>query len=471
MVRAVLEPGGDAATALYIVAFSLFIIGIKQGTHPTTAKRGNLIAAAGMAIAVVTTLLLDGMGNWGLIFLGLGIGTAVGVIASIRVQMTEMPQMVALYNGVGGGAVALIAWSEIRHGISLGEDFPLDELIPVIFAGIVGSVSFWGSNIAFAKLQDLIPTRPIAAPGQQVINAILLLAIVVISVVLAVDHESPSEGLFILLLVLAAILGNLVVLPIGGADMPVVISLLNAFTGLSAAAAGFALDNVALIVAGTLVGSSGTILTLEMATAMNRSVSNILFSGFGGAPAGGGGGSGEEKPHVSIGAQDAAIKLAYADSVVIVPGYGLAVAQAQHAIKEVADELEKRGVTVNYAIHPVAGRMPGHMNVLLAEADVAYENLKEMEEINPEMSRTDVAVVVGANDVTNPAAKNDPDSPIAGMPIIEVSEAQEVIVIKRSLSPGFAGIDNDLFYEPNTSMLFADAKAAAAEIAAEIGNL
>jgi NAD(P) transhydrogenase subunit beta len=471
MIQAVFEPGGDAATALYIVAFSLFIIGIKQGTHPTTAKRGNLIAAGGMAVAVVTTLLLDGMGNWGLIFLGLAIGTAVGVIASIRVQMTEMPQMVALYNGVGGGAVALIAWSEIRHGISLGEDFPLDELIPVIFAGIVGSVSFWGSNIAFAKLQDLIPTRPIAAPGQQVINALLLLAIVVISVVLAVDHESPSQGLFILLLVLAAILGNLVVLPIGGADMPVVISLLNAFTGLSAAAAGFALDNVALIVAGTLVGSSGTILTLEMATAMNRSVSNILFSGFGGAPSGGGGGTGEEKPHVSIGAQDAAIKLAYADSVVIVPGYGLAVAQAQHAIKEVADELEKRGVTVNYAIHPVAGRMPGHMNVLLAEADVAYENLKEMEEINPEMPRTDVAVVVGANDVTNPAAKNDPDSPIAGMPIIEVSEAQEVIVIKRSLSPGFAGIDNDLFYEPNTSMLFADAKAAAGEIAAEIGNL
>jgi NAD(P) transhydrogenase subunit beta len=468
---AVLKPGGDAATALYIVAFSLFIIGIKQGTHPTSAKRGNLIAAGGMAVAVVTTLLLDGMGNWGLIALGLAVGTAVGVIASIRVQMTEMPQMVALYNGVGGGAVALIAWSEIRHGISIGEDFPLDSLIPIIFAGVVGSVSFWGSNIAFAKLQDLIPTRPLAAPGQQVINAILLIAIVVICVVLAVDHESPSQGLFILLLVLAAILGNLVVLPIGGADMPVVISLLNAFTGLSAAAAGFALDNVALIVAGTLVGSSGTILTLEMATAMNRSVSNILFSGFGGAPSGGGGGGGEEKPHVAIGAQDAAIKLAYADTVVVVPGYGLAVAQAQHAIKEVADELEKRGVTVNYAIHPVAGRMPGHMNVLLAEADVPYEQLKEMEEINPEMSRTDVAVVVGANDVTNPAAKNDPDSPIAGMPIIEVSEAQQVIVIKRSLSPGFAGIDNDLFYEPNTSMLFADAKQAAADIASEIQQL
>jgi H+-translocating NAD(P) transhydrogenase subunit beta len=471
MVEAVLQPGGDAATALYIVAFSLFIIGVKRGTHPTTAKQGNLVAAVGMAVAVVTTLLLDGIGNWGLIALGLGVGTAVGVIASVRVQMTEMPQMVALYNGVGGGAVALIAWSEIRHGISLGHEIPLDELIPVLFAAVVGSVSFWGSNIAFAKLQDLIPTRPLAVPGQQVINALLLVGILAACVNIAVNNNDPSQAIFIATLIAAGLLGNLVVLPIGGADMPVVISLLNAFTGLSAAAAGFALDNVALIVAGTLVGSSGTILTMEMATAMNRSVANVLFAGFGGAPSGGGGGSAEERPHVSIGAQDAAIKLAYADSVVIVPGYGLAVAQAQHAIKEVGDELEKRGVTVNYAIHPVAGRMPGHMNVLLAEADVPYEQLKEMEEINPEMPRTDVAVVVGANDVTNPAAKNDPDSPIAGMPIIEVDEAQQVIVIKRSLSPGFAGIDNDLFYEPNTSMLFADAKQAAADIAAEIQNL
>ncbi len=472
IAEAVLKPGGDAATALYIVAFSLFIIGVKRGTHPTTAKQGNMVAAVGMAVAVVMTLLLDGVGNWGLIALGLGIGTAIGVVASTRVQMTEMPQMVALYNGVGGGAVALIAWSEIRHGISLGETIPLDTLIPVLFAAVVGSVSFWGSNIAFAKLQDLIPTKPLSVPGQQVINALLLIGILGACVDIAVNNGDPSQAIFIGILVAAAVLGNLVVLPIGGADMPVVISLLNAFTGLSAAAAGFALDNVALIVAGTLVGSSGTILTMEMATAMNRSVANVLFAGFGGAPAaGGGGGGGEERPHVSIGAQDAAIKLAYADSVVIVPGYGLAVAQAQHAIKEVADELEKRGVTVSYAIHPVAGRMPGHMNVLLAEADVPYEQLKEMEEINPEMSRTDVAVVVGANDVTNPAAKNDPDSPIAGMPIIEVDEAQQVIVIKRSLSPGFAGIDNDLFYEPNTSMLFDDAKKAAADIAAEIQNL
>jgi NAD(P) transhydrogenase subunit beta len=477
MVSAVLQPGGDGATALYIVAFSLFIIGIKRGTHPTTAKQGNLVAAAGMVVAVVTTLLLDGMGNWGLIALGLGIGTAVGVIASVRVQMTEMPQMVALYNGVGGGAVALIAWSEIRNEIAAINSghissVPLEILIPILFAAVVGSISFWGSNIAFAKLQDLIPTKPLAVPGQQVINGALLIGIIAACVSIAVGNDDPSQLTFIGILIAAGLLGNLVVLPIGGADMPVVISLLNAFTGLSAAAAGFALDNVALIVAGTLVGSSGTILTMEMATAMNRSVANVLFAGFGGAPSGGGGGgSTEERPHVSIGAQDAAIKLAYADTVVIVPGYGLAVAQAQHAIKEVADELEKRGITVNYAIHPVAGRMPGHMNVLLAEADVPYENLKEMEEINPEMARTDVAVVVGANDVTNPAAKNDPDSPIAGMPIIEVNEAQQVIVIKRSLSPGFAGIDNDLFYEPNTSMLFADAKAAAAEIAAEIQNL
>ena len=466
---AVLEPGGSAATALYIVAFSLFIIGIKQGTSPTTAKRGNLIAAVGMAIAVVTTLLLDGIGNWGVIVAGLLVGGAIGVVASIRVQMTQMPQMVALYNGVGGGAVALIAWSEFRHGA--GGDFPLESFIPILLAAVIGSVSFWGSNIAFAKLQDLIPTRPLAVPGQQVINAVLLAAIVVICIVLGINHnDDPSQALFILILVAAALLGNLVVLPIGGADMPVVISLLNALTGLSAAAAGFALDNVALIVAGTIVGSSGTILTMEMATAMNRSVPNILFAGFGGAPAGAAG-STEERPHRSIGAQDAAIALAYADSVVIVPGYGLAVAQAQHAVKEMADELEKRGVEVRYAIHPVAGRMPGHMNVLLAEADVPYEKLVEMEDINPDMPRTDVAVVIGANDVTNPAAKDDPDSPIAGMPIIEVSEAKQVIVVKRSLSPGFAGIDNDLFYLDKTAMLFADAKKAAQEVAGEVTNL
>jgi H+-translocating NAD(P) transhydrogenase subunit beta len=467
---AVIEPGGDLATVLYIVSFSLFILGVRRGTHPTTAKQGNLIAATGMAIAIVTTLLLDGIGNWGLLILGLAIGTAVGVVASLRVQMTAMPQMVALYNGVGGGAVALISWSEFRHGLALGVEIPLDALIPIMFSMVIGSVSFWGSNIAFAKLQGLIPGQPVKVPGQQVVNALLLVGIVAACIVIGATNDDPSQGLFIAVLIAAALLGNLVVLPIGGADMPVVIALLNAFTGLAAAGAGFALDNVALIVAGTLVGSSGTILTLEMATAMNRSVPNILFAGFGALPEAAAAG-GEERPHRSIGAQDAAIALAYADSVVIVPGYGMAVAQAQHAVKEMADELERRGVEVNYAIHPVAGRMPGHMNVLLAEADVPYEKLKEMDEINPEMPRTDVAVVIGANDVTNPAAKDDPNSPIAGMPIIEVDEAQQVIVIKRSLSPGFAGIDNDLFYHEKTSMLFSDAKAAAQDIAAEVEEL
>ncbi len=469
---ALLAPTAAGTQVLYIVSFSMFIIGIRRGTHPTTAKQGNLIAAAGMVVAVVTTLLLDGIGNWGLIATGLLIGTAVGVVASQRVQMTAMPQMVALYNGVGGGAVALIAWSEFRHELSLGGSIPLDTFVPILFSMVIGSISFWGSNIAFGKLQGLISGQPVKLPGQQFVNAALLIGIVVACVALGIDHDSgPSQALFIAVLIAAGILGNLFVLPIGGADMPVVISLLNAFTGLSAAAAGIALDNVALIVAGTLVGSSGTILTLEMATAMNRSVANVLFAGFGALPEGGGAGGGEERPHTSIGAQDAAIKLAYADSVVIVPGYGMAVAQAQHAVKEMANALEKRGIEVNYAIHPVAGRMPGHMNVLLAEADVPYEQLREMDDINPEMPQTDVAVVIGANDVTNPAAKDDPSSPIAGMPIIEVSEAHEVIVIKRSLSPGFAGIDNDLFYAENTSMLFSDAKQAAADIAGEIENL
>jgi NAD(P) transhydrogenase subunit beta len=464
-----LTESSDFVTACYIVAFSLFILGIRQGTHPRTARRGNVIAACGMLIAIAITLSLDVIGNGVLILIGILIGTAVGVIASYRVQMTQMPQMVALYNGVGGGAAALISWSEFRHTTSGGSSVSLEILMPILFSTVVGSVSFWGSNIAFGKLQDLIPSRPILIPFQHIFNGLLLAAILAGCIVLGIDHNSPSEGLYIGVLIGAAVLGNLFVLPIGGAGMPVVISLLNAFTGLSAAAAGFALDNVALIVAGTLVGSSGTILTIEMSRAMNRSIGNLLFSGFGAVTAAAG--EREERPVTSIGPEDAAIKLGYADSVVFVPGYGMAVAQAQHAVKELADELQKRGVEVNFAIHPVAGRMPGHMNVLLAEADVPYEQLREMEEINPELPRTDVAVVIGANDVTNPAAKDDPDSPIAGMPIIEVGQAREVIVIKRSLSPGFAGIDNDLFYRDNTSMLFSDAKGAASDIAAQVEEL
>jgi NAD(P) transhydrogenase subunit beta len=466
---AALSPTDDIVTVGYIAAFSLFIFGVRQGTHPTTARRGNMIAAAGMLIAVAITLSLDVIGNGALILIGILIGTAVGTIASYRVQMTQMPQMVALYNGVGGGAAALIAWSEFRHSTGGGGGIELDVFVPILFSTVIGSVSFWGSNIAFGKLQELIPGRPILLPGQHIFNGILLAAILAGCIALGIDHDSPSQGLYIAVLIGAAVLGNLFVLPIGGADMPVVISLLNAFTGLAAAAAGFALDNVALIVAGTLVGSSGTILTIEMSRAMNRSIANLLFSGFGAVTAGAG--EREERPVTSIGPEDAAIKLGYADSVVFVPGYGMAVAQAQHAVKELGDELQKRGVEVNYAIHPVAGRMPGHMNVLLAEADVPYEQLKEMDEINPELPRTDVAVVIGANDVTNPAAKEDPNSPIAGMPIIEVDQAQQAIVIKRSLSPGFAGIDNDLFYKEKTSMLFSDAKSAAAHIASEVEKL
>jgi H+-translocating NAD(P) transhydrogenase subunit beta len=464
-----LSQSSDFVIACYILAFSLFILGIRQGTHPRTARRGNLVAAAGMLIAVAITLSLDVIGNGVLILTGILIGIAVGTIASYRVQMTQMPQMVALYNGVGGGAAALIAWSEFRELTGHGGGIELDVFVPILFSTVIGSVSFWGSNVAFGKLQELIPSRPILLPGQHIFNGLLLAAILAGCIVLGVDNDSPPQGLYIAVLLAAAVLGNLFVLPIGGADMPVVISLLNAFTGLAAAAAGFALDNVVLIVAGTLVGSSGTILTIEMSRAMNRSIGNLLFSGFGAVSAGAG--EREERPVTSIGPQDAAIKLGYADSVVFVPGYGMAVAQAQHAVKELANALEKRGVGVNYAIHPVAGRMPGHMNVLLAEADVPYEQLKEMDEINPEMPQTDVAVVIGANDVTNPAAKEDPDSPIAGMPIIEVDQAREAIVIKRSLSPGFAGIDNDLFYKDNTSMLFSDAKGAAAEIAGQVEDL
>jgi len=488
---AALDQGSAIVALLYVLSFSLFIFGIKLGTHPTTARRGNGIAAIGMAVAVATTLAQKGIGNWGIIIAGIVVGTLVGAIASKRVKMTEMPQMVALYNGLGGGAIALIAWAEYRHWIHQGETIgklqslsdtvggphlsasvSLEVMIPTLLAMVIGSISFWGSNIAFGKLQELIPSQPIGLPGQKVINGLLLAALVVGGVVLGINNELAdlSQPLFIGMLVVAALLGTMVVLPIGGADMPVVIALLNAFTGLSAAAAGIALDNTALIVGGTLVGSSGTILTLEMAKAMNRSVANILFAGFG-SPAAGGGGDAEQRPYRSMNAQDAAIQLAYADSVVVVPGYGLAVAQAQHAVREMADELKKKGVNVSYAIHPVAGRMPGHMNVLLAEADVPYEQLKEMDEINPELPQTDVCVVIGANDVTNPAAKTDESSPIYGMPIIEVDEAQQVLVLKRSMSAGFAGIDNDLFYNEKTAMVFGDAKQTVTDIVAELGNL
>ena len=458
--------------ALYIVAFSLFIYGMSGLTGPRTAVRGNKLAAVGMAIAVIATFLtphvFSGASTPWLIALGLVIGTAVGAPAARRVHMTAIPQMVALFNGVGGGAVAIIAWVEYRH--HFGGDFPLKTEIPSLFAAIVGSISFWGSNIAFGKLQGILPGNPIKLPGQAIINIALFAIAVGSAIVLAAGVH--SQALFVLgILVAAAALGNVMVLPIGGADMPVVISLLNAFTGLSAAATGIALNNTALIVAGMIVGASGTILTNLMAKAMNRSVPAIIAGGFGGEVAAPAGGDVDRGPVRSTSAQDVAIQLSYARQVVIAPGYGMAVAQAQHAVRELERALEAKGVEVKYAIHPVAGRMPGHMNVLLAEADVPYDLLREMDDINPEFSRTDVTLVIGANDVTNPAAKNEPGSPIYGMPILEVDKSQSVIVLKRSMASGFAGIDNPLFYDPKTSMLFGDAKSSVGEITSEVQAL
>jgi NAD(P) transhydrogenase subunit beta len=481
--------------ALYIVAFMLMIFGLRGLVGPKTAVRGNRIAAVGMAIAVIATLLLPQEGRWGLIVLGIVLGSAVAIPAARQVKMTAIPQMVALFNGVGGGAVALISWVEFRHygstygahtvsstpisagGVSsvLYGGAPAVPTYIAIFsvsAAIIGSVSFWGSNIAFAKLQEILPGRPITlGSSQQFVNG--LLAVLAVAAGVALVAGVHSELLFIGMLLAAALLGNAVVLPIGGADMPVVISLLNAFTGISAAATGVALNNPAMIVFGMMVGASGSILTKLMADAMNRSIPAIMAGGFGGGGAvEGASGAGEHAGTVhSIGAADAAIQLAYASHVVVVPGYGMAVAQAQHAVRELAKELEKRGIEVSYAIHPVAGRMPGHMNVLLAEADVPYDQLKEMDDINPEFQRTDVSLVIGANDVTNPAAKTNPSSPIYGMPILEVADSKSVIVIKRSMNPGFAGIENELYYDPKTAMLFGDAKTAVADIVSELSSI
>jgi H+-translocating NAD(P) transhydrogenase subunit beta len=455
----------DLIAGLYIVAFSLFIAGLHMLRGPRTAVRGNLVAAVGMAIAVVATLLDDRISDWPLIVIGLAIGTAVGVPAARNVHMTAMPQMVALFNGVGGGAVALISVVEYREALEEGGNPPLEALIPILFAAIIGSISFWGSNIAFLKLQETLK-RGFRIP--RAVNGALALAAVALAVAIAAGAE--SEALFWLILLFAGALGVLAVLPIGGADMPVVISTLNAFTGLSAAAAGMALDNTALIVAGMLVGASGSILTKQMAEAMNRSLANIFFGGLGagGAVAAAGSEGGTVR---STSAADVAIQLSYARLVVVVPGYGMAVAQAQRAVADLATELQKRGIEVLYGIHPVAGRMPGHMNVLLAEADVPYELLKEMDDINGEFARTDVALVIGANDVTNPAARTVADSPIYGMPILDVDKAGSVIVLKRSMNSGFAGIDNPLFYNEKTALLFGDAKTSVSEVLAEVHAL
>jgi NAD(P) transhydrogenase subunit beta len=457
----------ELIAVLYVIAFALFIYGLMGLTGPRTAVRGNLVAGVGMAIAIVATLLTPGTSNWLLIAFGLVLGTVIGVPSAKQVKMTAMPQLVALFNGVGGGAVALVAWVEFRetHGYATVAGY---VTVTSLFAAIVGSVSFWGSLIAFGKLQEVLPGKPISlGRAQQPLNAVLLLASVGCAVAIGLGQR--SELLIIGVLISAAVLGLMVVLPIGGADMPVVISLLNALTGLSAAATGLALDNTAMIVAGMIVGASGTILTNLMAKAMNRSIPAIVAGGFGGTSAAAGPAGGPVDQTVrQTSAADAAMQMGYASQVVIVPGYGMAVSQAQHAVREMASLLEDRGVEVRHAIHPVAGRMPGHMNVLLAEADVPYEQLKEMDEINGEFSRADVALVIGANDVTNPAARSNPASPIYGMPILNVDQAKSVIVLKRSMSAGFAGIDNELYFDPKTAMLFGDAKSSVGEITQEL---
>ncbi len=466
---------------LYLLSFGMFIYGLMGLTGPKTAVRGNWIAAAGMGIAVIATLVaVRHTENWGLIVGGLLVGVALGVPPARLTKMTAMPQLVAFYNGVGGGTVALIALAEFidTEGFSAfkhGESPTAHIVVASLFAAVIGSISFWGSIIAFGKLQELLPGKPIGAGKlQQPLNILLLVAAIAAAVVIGLGaHPGGGETLWwmIGLLAAAAVLGLMVVLPIGGADMPVVISLLNAMTGLSAAAAGLALNNTAMIVAGMIVGASGSILTNLMAKAMNRSIPAIVMGGFGGGGVAVGGDDVGDKHVKSTSAADAAIQMAYANQVIVVPGYGLAVAQAQHAVKDLANLLEDKGVAVKYAIHPVAGRMPGHMNVLLAEAEVDYDAMKDMDDINDEFGRTDVTIVIGANDVTNPAARNDPSSPIHGMPILNVDQSKSVIVLKRSMNYGFAGIDKQLFYADGTTMLFGDAKKSVSEVAEELKAL
>jgi H+-translocating NAD(P) transhydrogenase subunit beta len=451
----------------YVVAALLLILGIKRLSSPATARSGNVVAAVGMAIAIFFTLFDDDIDTYWLMAAGIAVGTVIGFASARLVKMTAIPQMVALFNGVGGGAAALIAAAEFHRLAPAGGHVAGDVVGAILFSALIGSISFSGSLIAFGKLQEVLPGRPIVFPAQQIFNALLFAALLAVG---AVAGATENGWWFAALLAGALLFGVLLVLPIGGADMPVVISLLNAFTGLAAASTGFVLDNVALIIGGTLVGASGTLLTILMGRAMNRSLANVLFSAFGadptGAPAAAAATDGGAVREIT--AEDAAVMLAYARRVVIVPGYGLAVAQAQHNVRELADLLERRGVDVRYAIHPVAGRMPGHMNVLLAEANVPYPQLYDMEDINPEFPRTDVALVVGANDVTNPAARENPESPLYGMPILDVDHAANVIVLKRSMNPGFAGIDNDLYFNAKTAMLFGDAKASVEKLVAAV---
>ncbi len=459
----------NLANLLYLVTIVTFILALKFLSDPARARRGNQIGAAGMLLAIVVTWIKIGTTSWWAIVLGMLIGGGFGAVAARKVKMTAMPQMVALFNGVGGGAAALIALAEIHRILPEPGKPTADISIAIALSALIGSISFSGSMVAFAKLQELIGGRPITYAGQQIVNAAVFL--IALASGLALVAGVQDEWLLWLLVGASTVFGVLFVLPIGGADMPVVISLLNAFTGLAVAAGGFELENNVLIVAGMLVGASGTFLTVMMGRAMNRSIANVLFGAFGKVVEGSVSGStltGTVRPTT---ADDVAVMLAYAHKVVIVPGYGMAVAQAQHDVRALADLLESKGVEVTYAIHPVAGRMPGHMNVLLAEANVPYTALKEMDEANAEFGRTDVSLVIGANDVVNPDARNNQGSPIYGMPILNVDQSQAVVVLKRSMNPGFAGIDNPLFVEPNTMMLFGDAKESVAKLTAAVKTL
>jgi NAD(P) transhydrogenase subunit beta len=439
---------------VYLACAICFILALKGLSGPKTARAGNLIGAAAAVVAVIVPFIYLDLDHVVLILVAIAIGTAGGVVGAQRVQMTQMPQMVALFNGVGGGAAALVALVELQEMLPHVDSIDWFTLAATAFTIAVGSISFAGSIVTFAKLQELMMSRPVVFPGLPIIFGVAGLATITLGVLTV---TSPAIWIGIVLALLGLAIGLLLVLPVGGADVPIVISLLNAFTGLTVAAGGYVLSNVVLLVAGTLVGASGTYLTMLMANAMGRSVSNILF----GALKGGstlGAGVASDRPVKSAGPEDIAILLGYADRVIIVPGYGLAVAQAQHTLRELVDVLIARGTKVDYAIHPVAGRMPGHMNVLLAEAQVPYEQLVEMDDINGEFKHTDVVLVVGANDVVNPAAKTTPGAPIYGMPILNADEAKQVVFMKRSMRPGFAGIENELLFEPTTTLLFGDAK-------------
>ena len=453
---------------VYLFSAVLFIFGIKLLGSPATARRGNFLAALGMFIAIVATLVNEEVLNYETIAIGIAIGAVIGAVLARTIKMTAMPQMVAIFNGVGGGASAVIAVSEFVRITNESASVPFHVELTIMLGVLIGFVTLTGSLIAFGKLQDLMATRPITYPLQNIVSGLMFVAVVgMIVYLVAFDF---NEYVFYALVATSLILGIQLVIPIGGADMPVVISLLNSYSGVAAAAAGFALGNLALIVSGALVGAAGLILTNIMTKAMNRSLANVVFGAFGAVKATVSGVV-ETRTARDVSAEDAAVMLAYARSVIFVPGYGLAVAQAQHQVRELADLLEAKGVRVKYAIHPVAGRMPGHMNVLLAEANVPYDELYDLDSINDDFRNTDVAIVIGANDVTNPAARDQPDSPVYGMPILNVDQAHHVIVLKRSMSPGFAGIDNDLFFKDNTRMLFGDARRSVTSLVSEVKGL